>query len=318
MLAKHLCRATTNSCSKILFFIFCIIFTCVLPSVSFAEFSGSGTNENPYIISSAEDIKQLAFVLGNSKEANLPFFGTKYYRIVKDIDLKNEDFAPIANFRGYLDGGGHTIKNLNIVSNSSCDSHYGLFGNLASAEIKNLCVTGNVIVSSNQTDNYKKIIAGGIAGSAKDRTRIINCEFRGTVQSKILSVPNKSAMAGGIVGEINGSIDGCMFCGKVVSESGNQNNGAGSFAGGIAGLIENNERSCCIKNCVSQAEVSANGSTSNIAGGIVGQSNIADNSRFYGNLYAKSETVAHGIGNVIFFNGVENQHNDTGCSVINK
>jgi hypothetical protein len=319
MLAKHLCRVTISSRSKILFFVLCIINIFVLTSASFAEFSGgNGTKASPYLIANTEDIKQLALVLGNDKTAGNSIHDRKYYQIAKDIDLKNEDFVPIANFSGCLDGDGHVIKNLNITSNPSCGSHYGMFGNLTAAEIKNLSVTGHIIINNDQTDNYKKLVAGGIAGSARDGTQIINCEFNGTVQAQIPSDGNKSTIAGGIVGEINGSIESCKFAGYVISVSGNNNSGALAFAGGIAGSIDNNDKSCYIKNCTSQAEISANGSSNNAAGGIVGQANVADEHRFYGNLYALNKTTVYGIGNVILLNGIENQHSNTGCSAIDK
>ena len=89
---------------------------------------GTGTEADPYQISTAEELAYLA-VRGNTSES---MWG-QYYVLTADIDLGGIEWLPIGlaygqnNFNGVLDGQNHKIKNLTLT-----DSFYnwgaGFFG----------------------------------------------------------------------------------------------------------------------------------------------------------------------------------------------
>jgi hypothetical protein len=76
--------------------------------------------------------------------------GENYYRktvkLTADIDLLNEEWTPIGNknhnFKGYFDGQGYTIKNLNINKE---ENYVGFFGYLRGGTINNLIIENATI-----------------------------------------------------------------------------------------------------------------------------------------------------------------------------
>ena len=188
---------------------------------------GSGTEEDPYLISTATHLANLA----ENVNADTNYSGV-YFKLMSDIDLnispynENEGWEPIGNstypFQGNFNGNGYTINGL-FINRSSDDQ--GLFGFIKDAVIKNLGlqyvdVTGNVSVGglvgrvdgSTITYCYSSgNVAGtnnvggfiGIATSAFPSYNVIsNCYSRGTV-SRI------SGTAVGIAG----------FCGRSANRS---------------------------------------------------------------------------------------------------
>ena len=93
-----------------------------------SSLEGSGTADDPYIISSPADI---AFMRDRINENSSEYFD-KTYRLEKDINLNNFEWVPISDdietatcFKGTFDGNGRTIRNLRISSESRVA---GLFG----------------------------------------------------------------------------------------------------------------------------------------------------------------------------------------------
>ncbi|MEG1825523.1 MAG: hypothetical protein RR501_12205 [Cloacibacillus sp.] len=87
----------------------------------------TGTVEDPYVITTAEQLAGLAKIcndnINNSKTYKIAEFTGKTIVLDSDIDLKNIEWIPIARltvfhsdgFNGTFDGRGHTIKNLYIL-----------------------------------------------------------------------------------------------------------------------------------------------------------------------------------------------------------
>ena len=83
-------------------------------SLSFGQFSGSGsgTESDPYLITSPDEL----FEVRNSLSS--------HYKLMNDIDLEEwlaeesptQGWIPIQKFTGTFDGNGHTISNLFNVS----------------------------------------------------------------------------------------------------------------------------------------------------------------------------------------------------------
>ncbi len=140
-------------------------------------FDGSGTQDDPYMIMSIEDLVYFSKTVGNgttyagnyikmgrtldfNSELSYVNYETKDYNefleVTDDIGLlevltsrENKGFKPISGeFNGYFDGNNNILKNLYI--NREGDA--GLFGSItfnSTATIENLEVTGEIICNGN-------------------------------------------------------------------------------------------------------------------------------------------------------------------------
>ena len=111
-------------------------------------FQGSGTADDPYLISSVATWNNLA----DQVNAGNTFYG-KYFRLTKDISVTTMVGNSESNsFRGTFDGNGHT---LNITYSNDSD-YTAPFRYIQGATFKNLKVTGSITTTMN--------LAAGIAG----------------------------------------------------------------------------------------------------------------------------------------------------------
>ncbi len=136
-------------------------------AVTLEAVKGQGTKENPYQISTKEELVYFAEQVndGNKDYANA------YVELTDDIDLENMSWTPIgsnrtAPFRGHFNGAGHTVSGLNV---ETARSYYGFFGCLEDAEIKDLTLIGQVYCS----EPYSR--TGGLAGYAVGDVKITGC-----------------------------------------------------------------------------------------------------------------------------------------------
>lgn len=198
--------------------------------------SGTGTENDPYIIKTEEQIRKFALSLTD----DVSYAGV-YIALDGDIDVSSEVWAPIGlghyDFCGTFDGKGHKITGMYIGSEgnpyteSTGDSKdktkmttfYGLFGVVGeNAVIKNLGIEDAVISVQYQYSPYAGLLAG-----VTDKAYIDSCYAKGYVYSQI---DNKSgnAWAGGLVGMairggiINSWTDAEVYCKAVggLAESG--------------------------------------------------------------------------------------------------
>ena len=146
--------------------------TATIVSVD-AETMGLGTEENPFEIADANELKMIQDYIHSTHNTDV------YIRQIADIDLSDlEDptLAPLdageASFAGHYDGCGYTIKNGTITSNGT---EVGLFANL-SGTVKRLCME-NITISYNQ--NNAKV--GAIAGRVNSSGSITNCRIKGII-----------------------------------------------------------------------------------------------------------------------------------------
>ena len=229
-------------------------------SFSFADdwkpFEGSGTEDDPYQISTKYELFLLAELV-NDDDRSADFYD-KYYIQTTDIDLKNDNFTPIGTreesggkgFSGIYNGNYHNVYNLYVERDYNFN---GLFGWTYGGAIENLTVYGKINCPDS---NY----CGGIVGDigSVDAKYIKNCAFVGNVTGK--------NDVGGIAGTswISCTIENCYFNGKLKTSNG--------VSGGIIGLINNgsdsSDGSSSVKNCYAVSSVE-NGCT----GGIVGTIN---------------------------------------------
>ncbi len=203
---------------------------------------GSGTEDNPYQIATAEDL----IALGESPEDY-----DRHFILTADIDLDpnlpdGQVFvqAVIPKFAGVFDGNDHVIFDLKITGGS----YIGLFGRLEEAKVKDL---GVVDVNITSSGDYVGSLAGLSNGD------VSNCYSTGTVAGNSVvgglvgynnegSVTDSystgmvagSSMVGGLVGCNNeGSITTSYSSGSVV--------GGGSYVGGLVGENDGSIISCC-------------------------------------------------------------------------
>ncbi len=200
-------------------------------------YPGSGTEDDPYRIYTAEDL-QGAYNMG-------------YYKVMNDIDLTAwiaenspvKGWLPVGLNSGdatYIDGGGHKITGLWI---NTTENYTGLFSNYSAGEIKNLTVE----VASGKSvkgGDYTGILIGRMANGS-----IVNCQVKGDVIG--------TSRVGGVSGNTNKTtLSALSFEGTV---SGTNN------VGGIVGYAF----TCPATNCNAIGTVNATAEQAKI-GGLMG------------------------------------------------
>lgn len=211
---------------KILSFLLtlCLVMALV-PMTAFAAEApsfggGTGTQEDPWLITSREDLTALAEFVnsGDAKEFDAEDAGVGnyygyYFKQTRDIDLAGDEWEPIGYsggediyFAGNYDGDGHRITN--AVSTGKTDpkgyATAGIFGWVAFGSVENLHVK-NVNFMANGQNNYSYV--GGIASVCYGAS-IKNCSV---VDSSLESRRNSNNnCAGSIVGYVTaGTFEKC-------------------------------------------------------------------------------------------------------------
>lgn len=219
---------------------------------------GDGTEENPYLIQSADDLVDLYTHIASK---NFRTSGM-HFKMIEDINMKNiENWRGIADntqtgFQGHFDGSGHSVWNINNQSNYNV---LGLFGSLGDgALIENLTIAGGNLGVS---EKYNNIVGGICAKVVSNSTVTIqNCHNYAEL--------NGLWGVGGIVGEVEDNahviIENCSNHGKIC---------AAYTGGGIIGQVgpnrwKNNGSSATVTNCYNTGEISGMGSWG--LGGIIG------------------------------------------------
>ena len=208
--------------------------------------TGSGTKNDPYQISTAEQLKLFRDIV-NGAGGQTQNRGA-YAVLTANIDLNNKPWTPIGNYtegnqiyyEGTFDGGGHTISGLNVTGEFV---YAGLFGTVKDGTIKSLTVAGKVSPSNSQC------IVGGIVGYASNAV-IKNCSNHCSVTGRTTSI------IGGIAGfNSSGAIIDCYNVGTISGIN---------YAEAIGGIVGSN--SGTISNCYNVGTVSNDKSVGEIAG----------------------------------------------------
>lgn len=230
---------------------------------------GSGTQDNPWLISSVEDLQLLASTINDGKAAEFDADCTDtgdgipgnyhgyYFRQTTDLDLNGiENWDPIGYsggcyFAGHYDGDGHTITGAKSTGKvderdkDDADSYgcatAGIFGWVAFGSVKNLTVkNADFLATGNNNFGY----AGGVLAVAYSCT-VENCSV---YNSKIESQrkPINSNYAGGITGiALGSSFEKCASVENTIRH--------GSFGGGFIGALDggnSNFTNCYVANCI--------------------------------------------------------------------
>ena len=222
------------------------------------SYLGSGTEADPYQISTAADLSY-AYRKG-------------YYKLMNNIDLTSyiNQYSPTEGWESigregsetiYLDGDGHKVTGL--WCNSTRDNT-GLFSCFANGYIKNLTVetaSGKQVKGGSNTGILiGKMINGTIencrvSGNVADGTPVGGIVglldggkiLKSQASSVIINTTGDNTYVGGLVGDItSGEIDQCVTLGSITAT------GKNSQAGGLVG-----KNSATVTNCYSNAAVTS-------------------------------------------------------------
>lgn len=222
-------------------------FRCHPPPNEFLS-GGSGTQDDPWLISTAADLKALADYINSGNAADcdadadvcggIGNFHGYYFKQTADIDLQGiENWEPIGYsggdnlyFAGNYDGGNYKI--CNAVSTGKQDSEgystAGIFGWVAFGSVSNLHVE-NATFSASGNQTYAFV--GGLAAVANFAT-ITNCSV--TDSTLISSTTSYNTSAGGFVGDSGNSVfSQCAATGNQVNST--------SYSGGFLGELDDDD-----------------------------------------------------------------------------
>ena len=181
---------------------------------------GSGTKNDPYLISNDMELAKLARDVNNGNTSQV-FLG-KYFKLTADIDLKNGIWMPIGKyyysngnnrlFFGKFDGNGHVIKNMHIQwEGTDAWSAWGLFSTLQGASSDNLTTVTNLIIENavvEKKPGFKPYgpgyNVGVVAGEIYGNTELSNIIIRGseiTDKDETYEI-NRETKIGGIAGNV--------------------------------------------------------------------------------------------------------------------
>lgn len=189
--------------------------------------SGTGTQEDPYLITSAEDWNLFAKSVGGGID-----YSKKYVKLTNDITISTMvgvcDESGDRPFSGIFEGDNHTLT-ANITSTATGDdeNNQGVapFHLIKQATIQNLIVAGNITSAS----KYAAGLVGWIDGKSKD-SNIKDCIVKATITTS-------ADCAGGFVGNIcysdrnNLYFTNSVFAGKIINTSSDDRRRAGGFCG---------------------------------------------------------------------------------------
>ena len=251
-----------------------------LPWAAQAQFSGSGTESDPYLISSSSDWSSLA-----SKVNSGTNYSGKYFRLTSDITISGSTQAYMVGtmsgetssgnaFSGNFNGDGHTIT----ISYSTSSGFYytAPFRYISGATIKNVKVAGTMNV-------YK--FMGSLVGYCLGTNNIENCVSEVAITGTI----SGDATMGGLISHVHGgttNIRGCVFKGKLLGSSSNS-------VGGFIGWTDHGSAYSYFYDCVfapSQVTVS----TTNSATFSRGNSSNSSGIYIYNSFYTQTHGTTQG------------------------
>ena len=184
---------------------------------------GSGTKNDPYLISNDKELAKLARDVNNGNTSQA-FLG-KYFKLTADIDLSGGIWMPIGKYYNYgkdngnnrlffgkFDGNGHVIKNMHIQwEGTDAWSAWGLFSTLQGSRSTNLTTVTNLIIENavvEKKPGFKPYgpgyNVGVVAGEIYGNTELSNIIIRGsriTDNDETYEINNESKI-GGISGNV--------------------------------------------------------------------------------------------------------------------
>lgn len=160
--------------------------TAPVEAGTFAQ--GSGTEDDPYLITGERDWALFNFNLYGRGLEDYSRYRAAHYRMTADVDLSAYPASlNMWEFAGVLDGGGHTLSNTSVKGDGlfdavldggvvknlrvenvdvTGDAPGGIVGELTGATLENCSFSGNVVRTESQWESYMH--AGGLVHTATD------------------------------------------------------------------------------------------------------------------------------------------------------
>lgn len=275
---------------------------------------GTGTEDDPYQIGTAQELAWLAYAVNNQMES------AGYCAVLTaDIDLGYCRWPVIGilssngqrAYTGTFDGQGHTVSGLYITSLGGRQK-LGLFGVAQDAVIENLTVQGSIeltgVKSYDMTAGY---IIGGLLGSGEVKdgkgVTIRNCVSQVDISVSFVNDQKaQRASVSGLVGRLSGSgsheITDCRNEGRVYTsfEPGAYYLGGFGGDGGQGGIVGFIDASARLERCVNTGTVYAGRAAG--VGGIVGNAG-ANGVTITLNQCANQGAVSNDIGGALLRKG---------------
>ncbi len=211
-----------------------------------------------------------------------------YFRLTSDIDMSKSNWTPVSEFRGLLDGNGHSVTGIKLRSTQESSS--GLLFLENHGIIKDLALCNSVLkfATTNMTSEYFLIedtvlIAGGICGVNHGRLENLTVKDLEMTELRLGSLKrrhNFNIFAGAICGINYGQITKCgAIDNSITAYASSLYERAYVALGGIVGEnSENLEYSYSYGNSLTSYLYGINtegvgvSRLYNISGGLVGQS----------------------------------------------
>lgn len=205
------------------------------PNPAIAFDSGTGTQDDPYVIATPAQWKYFSNRVngGDSMKG-------KYITFSDGLDLDGVTIEPVGKststpFAGTFDGRGRILKNIEITSSSLTMA--GLFG-VVSGTVQDLTIHACTIQAS--AGSSTSLSVGTIAAYLLEGGTIENCAI--FVSTAHMSSAGVGAV-GGIVGMSKGTIRSCYTDAYVGSDDQRMNNQK-VYVGGIAGISTGTIQNC--------------------------------------------------------------------------
>lgn len=270
-------------------FLFCLVTYCV--QFANAQFSGkgSGTEEDPYLVTSALNVDEIRYFQG--KEGVV-------FKLMNDIDMSgfiedtyaNAGWNPIQKFQGEFDGNGHTISGLFIYRPEV--EKVGFFREISGSSIHDLILVYDGDIVSSTLNSSITAYAGGLSASVEG-SNIERCMV------KAINIVGEDV--GGLIGRASSSeVTECIVeCIQI----------KGDFCGGLVGSCDgcqiNNNR---VQTNVTLGQVLKGFDSIHSCGGIVGcarhtsRKTYAFCNLFEGNVY--DESSSHTLKEHFYVGGI--------------
>lgn len=206
---------------------------------------GSGTQDDPWLISTSADLKALAdFINDDTHPANaydadgcgLGNFHGYYFKQTADIDLQGVEWDPIgydgeegSYFAGNYDGSNYVIRNAAFDGKDNDSRNcVGIFGWVYQGSVSNLHIENVAFSSSGFASQY----VGGLAGVVFDSS-ITNCSVKNSTLSSARTIRNTTragaliaSVAGGTIKECsaeNNQVISTSYAGGLIAEQDDDN-----------------------------------------------------------------------------------------------
>ncbi|MCQ2135439.1 MAG: hypothetical protein MJY67_00835, partial [Bacteroidales bacterium] len=203
------------------------------------------------------------------------------YELLADIDLKGKAWIPVGSvastaynstsvptngFEGTFNGGGHTIKNLEVNISTNQTNFGGFFGATKNAVIKDVNFEGAKSDFTTSGISSNNVVLGIVVGYAYN-TKLNNVHVNASFTGKCTSTSTRCVQIGGLVGMItsagaayDSAIEDCSFSGSMTNDvSAKYSNTNTVNIAGIAGAVTNGGKLVLIKNCVNNATINVKG-----------------------------------------------------------